>query len=467
MHNQLVLLASAVASFWCPVSALTLGPVKNHRTNGDHVSPSRNVNLSYGIGSKSLVNASLALHRPAVVLEDIPSVASVNCSASAVVIVFNSSDVFESAATTWSRAQSLLFVTNHMGDCDAELERGFFVSDAVDTIRASLTLVAKTTKAAVNEVSGKYCMGKCIVCESCAPSHMFLLFLDAIEIAFSSIPSQATDNARRDISLDPTLTISDSLTLPSSTTLYTYAPYLTVTADHVSISLSSTLSGSLKYSVTGGTLTELFVDFDTTLSADLGITAKVDAPYNTTFSYSAPALSYDFVNIPGILTIGPELVFGVGVDLSASGTVTVAADVGVAVTDGNVHLDFKNSSSSSASGWTPTYTSKVNITEKTAVSIDPFINLSVELAFEVLGGLLDLSIGLDAQPRFNNDFTLTAAQDVSPAGVDQPTATGVCDQGIKVTSEFVFNLFANVTQFWSDTIYSVAVPIANECYSWL
>lgn len=131
--------------------------------------------------------------------------------------------------------------------------------------------------------------------------------------------------------------------------------------------------------------------------------------------------------------------------------------------DGNVHLDFRNSSRTTTSA----YSATANITEKAAVSIDPFIDLSVELAFNVLGGLLDLSIGLDAQPRFNNDFTLSASQDASPTGVSQPTSTGSCGQGVEVVSEFVFNLFANVTQFWSDTIYSVTVPIADQCYSWL
>ncbi|KAL1905685.1 hypothetical protein Sste5344_008623 [Sporothrix stenoceras] len=431
MNSRLILLTSTVASFWCTGSALTLGPVKNHHHNhGNHVSPTRNVSLSYGVGDRSLVNATLAFHRPAVVLEDILSVQSVNCSDSAIVIVFNGTDEFSTAAASWSSAQSLLFITNHMGDCDAELERGFFVSNDVETIPASLTLVAKTAKAAASDVS-------------------------------------VVDSSRRDISWDPSLTIANSLAVPSSTILYTYAPYVTITADHASVSLSSTLSGNLKYSVSQAALTELTVDFDTTLSADLGITAEVGAPYNTTFSYSAPALSYDLVNIPGILVIGPELLFGVGVDLAASGAATVTADVGVAVADGNVHLDFRNSSGTTISGWTPTYSSTVNITEKAAVSVDPFIDLSVDLAFKVLDGLLDLSIGLDAQPRFNNDFTLTAAQDVSPTGVDQPTATGVCDQGVEVVSEFVFNLFANVTQFWSDTIYSVTIPIADECYSWL
>ncbi|CAK7235586.1 hypothetical protein SBRCBS47491_009344 [Sporothrix bragantina] len=407
------------------------------------MAPSKNLELHYGADSYSLVNVSLAMHRPAVLLEDIASIVSVECSSSAVAIVFNSSSAFESAAAHWIPNPSLFLVTNHLGNCDAELERGFFVADAFESMNASLTLVARTTKTNVNQIS------------------------DAIEIDFSSIPSPSSGTAKRDISWDPSLTISNSISLPSSSVLYSYAPYTTITADHGSISLSSTLSGSLKYSVSSAKLTQLSVDFDTSLSADLGVTVAVDAPYETTFTYSAPALSYDLVNIPGILTIGPELLFGVGVELGASGAVTVTADVGVAVADGNVHVDFQNSSSSSVSGWAPTYTSTVNITEKAAVTVDPFINLSVELAFNVLGGLLDLGVGLEAQPRFNNDFTLAATQDISPTTVAQPTTSGACSQGLEVNSEFVFDLFANVTQFWSDTIYSVTVPIATECYSWL
>ncbi|CAK7207015.1 hypothetical protein SEUCBS139899_009823 [Sporothrix eucalyptigena] len=442
--SRLLRFVTTFAAFWAASSnALILGPVKGPSRAGSSMVPSSGIKLHYGVGSQSLVNVSLSMHHPAVLLEDIPSVTSVACSSSAISIVFNSSSAFTSAATHWILDPSLVLVTNHLGNCDAELERGFFVADAIETLNASLTLIARATKANVNQTS------------------------DAVEIEFSSIPSSSTANSRRDISWDPTLTISNSLSLPSSTVLYSYAPYATVTADHATISLSSTISGNLKYSVSSATLTQLTVDFDTSLSADLGVTVDVGAPYDTTFTYTAPALSYDLVNIPGILTIGPELLFGVGVDLSASGAVTVVADVGVAVADGNVHVDFQNSSSSSTSGWTPTYTSMVNITEKATVSVDPFLDLTVELAFQVLGGLLDLSVGLEAQPRFNNNFTLSATQDISPTTVAQPTTTGACSQGIEVDSEFVFDLIANVTQFWSDTIYSVTVPIATHCYSWL
>lgn len=155
MNTRLIIIASTVASLWCNGNALTVGPVKNHHGHGNRVSPSRNVSLSYGVGDRSLVNATLAFQHPAVVLEDIPSVQSVNCSSNAIVVVFNSADEFASAAASWSSAQSLLFITNHLGGCDAELERGFFVSNAVDTILASLTIVAKTAKAAVNQVSSR------------------------------------------------------------------------------------------------------------------------------------------------------------------------------------------------------------------------------------------------------------------------------------------------------------------------
>lgn len=285
------------------------------------------------------------------------------------------------------------------------------------------------------------------------------------EISFSSVPIA---NAKRDITWDPSLlNISSSLALPGSTTLFSYAPYVTVTADHGELSSSVVLSGYLRYSVAELKLEELYFDFDTSVSASLGLTVDIEAPYSTTATYTAPALSYSIIDIPGIITLGPALGFAIGVDLAASAAVSVSADLQASIDDGNIHVDFRDSSASSATGWTPTFTASANITEKAEVSVDPFIDVTVELECKLLGDLLDLSVGVTAEPKFNNDFILTAAQDVGSGGeVSQPNSTD-CAQGPQIKSEFEFSVIAFVTQYWQDTLYNVVVPIADECYSWL
>jgi hypothetical protein len=295
-------------------------------------------------------------------------------------------------------------------------------------------------------------------------------------ITFSAIP---VPQSKRAVTLDPSgLTISNSISLPSATTVYTYPPYVSVIADSANLATNVTLSGKLKYSIIEAKLYELSFDINASTAADVTMTVDVKAPYNTTFSYSPPALTYSFVNVPGIISLGPALDFGIGATLSVDAAVIVTADLGVHIASGNTHLDFLNSSLSSATGWKPTYTVAANISEQIAASVDPFVDVTVELEFKLLGGLVDLSGGITAQPKFNNDFILTATQGVE-AQVNGSAASGSataaqstagknqCANGLAIKSAFEFSIVAFVTQWWHHTLYDVTVPIAEKCYTWL
>jgi hypothetical protein len=296
----------------------------------------------------------------------------------------------------------------------------------------------------------------------------------SLEISFSATP---IPQAKRAITLDSNgLTISNTVTLPAATSLYDYEPYVSVVADSADITASIALSGRVRYSIIDAQLYELSFDINASTSADLALTVDVKAPYNTTFAYKPSPLTYDIVNVPGIISLGPALGFAIGADLAVDAAVTVTADLGVRITAGNAHLDFLNSSLSSATGWKPTFTAAANISEKATASIDPYAEVTVELEFLLLGGVLDLSGGVTAQPRLNNDFILMASQalegktngSTGSGSVTQPTA-GVdqCAQGLAIKSEFEFSVIAFVTQWWHDTVYQVTVPIADECYTWL
>ena len=228
------------------------------------------------------------------------------------------------------------------------------------------------------------------------------------------------------------------------------------------------MSGKLRYSILHAKLQELSFDIDGSAEAKLGLTLEVKAPYKHTFSYDPTPLTYSLVNVPGIISLGPALSFKIGADLGAEAGLTVTTDLSSKIENGKFHIDFLDSSASSVTGITPTFSAVTNITEKAAVSIDPFVDITVELAFLLLGGLVDLSGGVTAQPRFNNDFVLSATQSLDGENdtLTQPQGDG-CTQGLSITSEFEFSVIAFVTQWWKKTVYTVTKPIANECYTWL
>jgi hypothetical protein len=222
----------------------------------------------------------------------------------------------------------------------------------------------------------------------------------------------------------------------------------------------------LRYNFLLFKLEDLYFDIDVALAADLEITAAVTAAYSTTFGYTPASLTYALIDIPGVLELGPALTFAAGADLAASAAVDVTAGVGIIISDGNVHLDALDKSKTTTSGWVPTYSAFANISGVAEASIDPYISLTVEIAVSVLGGLVDLSTGITAKPKIENDFILTGSGGVSLAGVTDVTSTGTCAQGLELKSGFVFTIVAFATQWYSTELYKYQKSFLDECFSW-
>jgi hypothetical protein len=251
--------------------------------------------------------------------------------------------------------------------------------------------------------------------------------------------------------------------LPADTTLYSNAPYLTVTADTASFASNVTFSGYLKYNWLTFSLKDLYFDIDVGFKSTLELTADIAASYNNTFSYSPASLFYG-LTIPGILTLGPELIFAVDAEVYASAKTTLTTEVQVGLADGNVHVDLLDKSNTATSGWMPTYNASANISGKAEAQLNPTASLTVEIAISIFGGLIDLSTGLTASPGFTNDFILTGAAGVDLTGYEALTNGTTCENGLAIDSEFVFDLVAFATEWYSTKLYSVDLPILKKCF---
>lgn len=195
------------------------------------------------------------------------------------------------------------------------------------------------------------------------------------------------------------------------------------------------------------------------------MSADIKAQYNTTFSYS-PAVLYYGVSVPGILELGPELQFGVDAFVGASAEVKVTTELTAQILDGNVHVDLLDESLTTTSGWVPTYTAKVNISGEVEAEINPAVVLTVEVAINFFSGLLDLSTGLTASAGFDNSLILTAAAGIDLTGVENLSKNGTCSEGLELKSDFVFDVVAFVTSFYRTTLYSIDIPLYDQCFSW-
>ncbi|KAL1878214.1 hypothetical protein Daus18300_002131 [Diaporthe australafricana] len=433
------------------VNNVTLSPVPVP-LKPDCLVPQTNVSLDYGLNNTDLaaVNVTLFTNYPAILLETISNLTAVDCSSNSVAITFNNAQDLDDAYMQWSAHAKVLLITNHMGDCDPEFERGFFLAGAYTTDVSSLTLTATTEKTNVNNAS----------------SYM--------KTQFHGLPAASSVNpAKRDVVIDPgKLTYNSTWNLPSQV-LYEYDPYITVTAQSGQLDLSVGLSGYLEFDVGALSLDALYVDFETQVKSDLVLELGVTAPYNNTFAYTPAGLVYYIVNVPGIITFGPELLFSVGAEVDVAAAVDVVLDVGSEIANGTVHIDFVDFNATAAAGWEPTYHANVNISEKAAVAVSPFVSFTVGVEFELLGGALDLSGGLTPKASFPTTVTLDAGQDIGAGSGENTTVSqpggdtaAACENGAAVVSDFEFSLTAFVTQWYEQVIYDVKVPIADECYSW-
>lgn len=263
------------------------------------------------------------------------------------------------------------------------------------------------------------------------------------------------------------LNIAGTIGIPANTPIYSFPPYLQVSADSASVTASVTFSGFLDYNILGGKLNQLYVDIDSSIDAEVGVTVAASAEYRDSFTYSPGELSYMIVDVPGIISLGPELLFAIGLDIDVGAGVTVTGTAGAGLQHGRVHLDFLDTSKTSVTPWTPTYNAKLDLSERALAKADTWVDITFQLVVEILGGVVDMSAGLTARPRFNNEFALMASQGVDQNGtVTQPNELA-CAQGLSVKSTFSFSLFAFVTKLWSRTVYNTNVPIADKCYSWV
>jgi hypothetical protein len=226
-----------------------------------------------------------------------------------------------------------------------------------------------------------------------------------------------------------------------------------------------TFSGYLKYNWLTFSLNDLYFDIDVGFSSTVELTADVGASYNTTFSYSPASLFYG-LTVPGILTLGPELIFAVDAQVYASAKTTLTTEVQVGLADGNVHVDLLDKSNTATSGWVPTYSASATISGVAEAQLNPSASLTVEIEISIFGGLIDLSTGLTASPGFTNDFILTAAAGVDLSGYKDLTNAATCENGLAIDSDFVFDVVAFATEWYSTTLYSVDVPLLKSCFEY-
>lgn len=297
---------------------------------------------------------------------------------------------------------------------------------------------------------------------------------------FSPLPSNSTAPysnssssalASRNINWDPTYSLNFDKALPSDTVIASIQPYLEVVANTATFTSSASFKGHLSYNFWKARVSELYFDINIAYDANLRLTGKLNASYQDSLAYAPDILSISPVNIPGILTLGPALNFAIGVQIVASADLTVTTHTQVTLANGVAHVDMLTQANTATSGWKPTYVAEATVSGDAGIQLNPYVQLEIELAVKFLGGLVDLSSGVRAKATLTNELTVmnlsaaTSTNGGSTALVPSGAVNGVCQDGFKYKSDFIFAVIGFVTKFYTATIYSATVPVFEKCWA--
>lgn len=216
-------------------------------------------------------------------------------------------------------------------------------------------------------------------------------------------------------------------------------------------------------------IVDLILYLETNTTSDLVLDFGIDFPANETFSYTK-ALDLYTVEIPGVLSFGPQISFVIGADLVADAGVDVVLDLSSTIYNGTFTLDYTGNLSASGN-WSPTFDVSVEISEAAGVSINPFVTSMFELDLSIMGGVFNVSGGIAPNASFPTTVALDANQEIGGGQNETVTVTDkgsdACENGVELVSDFNFNLDAFVTGQWNEEYaYNVSLPILDQCLSW-
>ncbi len=153
------LVATAVLAQAADTNA-TFAPVLNPDVNVHNISnvvPATNVTLLYAANTTdAAVSVSHIMKYPSILLEEIASITDVTCSATEVVFTFSNATVLAALEGAWEADDSsFVLITNHFGNCDAELERGIFLTDDINCDSTTLVCTASGAMTDVQNTAGE------------------------------------------------------------------------------------------------------------------------------------------------------------------------------------------------------------------------------------------------------------------------------------------------------------------------
>jgi hypothetical protein len=316
---------------------------------------------------------------------------AVNCSQN-MVMSFNSNTSYQSAIQSWdwvnfNEQRTFIMIANYPG-CGADNSRQPWVVSNVDYDPTHLTVHLNATKKEWTEVAHTY------------------------NLDFGKYSSPTPSKARR-MSFDKQINLDLTATLPASfTTSIGIVPDLNVdvTCSNCGTKGTLTLAGHVEtswWNVQTFTVTAN----PTGVQMDLNLAISASAVDPMLSFNPAPwdffTLPLGGFEIPGLVTLGPELTLGAGFGITGvKGTATLSTSITGTIPDSSTAVInvLGDNQGATYSGWVPVWTAgPMDVSEKVSSSIEVFGDAKVGIALQVLGTGVELAFNLKVP-----DVALTA-----------------------------------------------------------
>ncbi|XP_044714575.1 uncharacterized protein HRG_11861 [Hirsutella rhossiliensis] len=198
---------------------------------------------------------------------------------------------------------------------------------------------------------------------------------------------------------------------------------VSLVADHLHIEAGVTFSGKIK--MKWFSVTECWFDMSGHAALDLGLQLQLMAQFQETISKSTSPLTFPLLAVPGIITVGPAVQFGVGMDIAAIAALTAEANVKLDFPNAQWHVDLVDGEKSKSEGFTPNTEANVKLGGRASLLMDPFIDFRFMLNAQLFMGLANINGGVGIKPKIANTVTVDASKEVfntNPEGGEQKPA---------------------------------------------
>lgn len=378
---------------------------------------------------------------------------AVDCSQN-MMMTFKSNSSYQSAIQSWdwvnfNEQRTFIMIANYPG-CGADNSREPWVVSNADYDPTHLVVHLNATKKEWTEVA-----------------HTF-------NLDFGQYAPASSSKTRR-WGIDKQVNLDLTSTFPASfVTSVDITPNLNVgvTCSNCGTKGTLTLAGHVEMSLWN--LETFTVTANPTgVQMDLNLAISVSAT-DPALKYSpAPwnffTLPLGGFEIPGLVTLGPELTLGAGFTITGvKGKATISASVTGKIPDSSTaEINLTGNRGGTASGWVPVWSAgPMDVSEQISSSVEVFGNAKIGVALTVVGTGIEVDFNLKIP-----DVALTAAYTHDEKGVcsDKKYTDGVslsltvgADLALKGSTDLFGSQtdFMNLPVFHSDIIY----PLAMGCW---